>query len=200
MQARSVVPLGATVFLLAEDSLSDTVRPRLEQHGAHLPLGTDTITALEWQVGRQAQDELAVASHRNLAAAYDRGFLDDLVQPYLGLERDQNLRPDSSVEKLGKLFISPGPIYDAEGRGNDWWRTARGLFAAGFRAGDRVMNTFAYHFTPAGSMFESGAHALGCAVFPAGTGNTELQVEAIAAVRPRGRKDPPARQLERDDE
>jgi phenylacetate-CoA ligase len=83
------------------------------------------------------------------------------------------------VEKLGKLFISPGPIYDPEGRGKNWWRTARGLFAGGFRAGDRVLNTFAYHFTPAGSMLESGAAALGCTVIPSGTGQTEMQVAAI---------------------
>ena len=83
------------------------------------------------------------------------------------------------VEKLGKLFISPGPIYDPEGRGRNWWRTARGLFAGGFRAGDRVLNTFAYHFTPAGSMLESGAAALGCTVIPGGTGQTEMQVAAI---------------------
>jgi phenylacetate-CoA ligase len=83
------------------------------------------------------------------------------------------------VEKLAKMFISPGPIYDAEGRGRDWWRTARGLFAGGFRTGDRVMNTFAYHFTPAGSMLESGAAALGCTVIPSGTGQTEMQVAAI---------------------
>jgi len=83
------------------------------------------------------------------------------------------------VEKLGKLFISPGPIYDPEGRGKDWWRTARGLFAGGFRAGERVLNTFAYHFTPAGSMLESGAAALGCTVIPGGTGQTEMQVAAI---------------------
>jgi phenylacetate-CoA ligase len=83
------------------------------------------------------------------------------------------------VEKLGKLFISPGPIYDPEGRERDWWRTARGLFAGGFRAGDRVLNTFAYHFTPAGSMLESGAAALGCTVIPGGTGQTEMQVAAI---------------------
>jgi acetyl-CoA C-acetyltransferase len=61
------------------------------------------LTALEWQIGREEQDELAVASHKNLAAAYDRGFLDDLVTPFQGLERDQNLRADSSVEKLAKL-------------------------------------------------------------------------------------------------
>ena len=85
----------------------------------------------------------------------------------------------TAVEKLGKLFVSPGPIYDPEGRGKDWWRTARGLFAGGFRAGDRVLNTFAYHFTPAGSMLESGAAALGCTVIPSGTGQTEMQVAAI---------------------
>ncbi len=83
------------------------------------------------------------------------------------------------VDKLAKLFISPGPIYDPEGYGKNWWRMARGLFAAGFRAGDLVMNSFAYHFTPAGSMVESGALALGCTVVPTGTGQTEMQVAAI---------------------
>jgi phenylacetate-CoA ligase len=85
----------------------------------------------------------------------------------------------TALEKLAKIFVSPGPIYDPEGRGKDWWRTARALFAAGFRAGDRVANTFAYHFTPAGSMLESGALALGCTVVPTGTGQTEMQVGAI---------------------
>jgi phenylacetate-CoA ligase len=90
------------------------------------------------------------------------------------------------VEKLARLFVSPGPIYDPEGRGGDWWRSARGLFAGGFRAGDLVINTFAYHFTPAGSMLESGALALGCTVIPAGTGQTEMQVSAIRGLRVRG--------------
>lgn len=89
---------------------------------------------------------------------------------------DLNATP---VEQLGRLFISPGPVYDPEGRGENWWRSARGLYAGGFRAGDRVLNTFAYHFTPAGSMLESGALALGCTVIPAGTGQTEMQVAAI---------------------
>jgi phenylacetate-CoA ligase len=87
------------------------------------------------------------------------------------------------VEALGKLFVSPGPIYEPEGRGNDWWRTARGLYAGGFRAGDRVANTFAYHFTPAGSMMEAGALALGCTVVPTGTGQTEIQVAAVHDLR-----------------
>jgi phenylacetate-CoA ligase len=83
-----------------------------------------------------------------------------------------------------RVFQSPGPIYDVEGHGRDYWRTARAFHAAGFRAGEVVHNAFAYHLTPAGSMVESGAHAIGCAVFPAGTGNTDLQVRAIADVRP----------------
>src|SRR6185437_16948793 len=66
------------------------------------------ITGAEWGISREAQDELAAASHRNLAAAYDRGFFDDLITPYLGLARDNNLRPDSSVEKLAKLPIAFG--------------------------------------------------------------------------------------------
>ncbi len=87
------------------------------------------------------------------------------------------------VAKLGKIFMSPGPIYEPEGRTKNWWRTARALYAGGFRAGDLVANTFAYHFTPAGSMLESGAMAIGCTVVPAGTGQTELQVAAIRDLR-----------------
>jgi phenylacetate-coenzyme A ligase PaaK-like adenylate-forming protein len=105
----------------------------------------------------------------------DLGALQKETPPLGGL----NATP---VEKLAKLFISPGPVYDPEGRGKDWWRSARGLFAGGFRAGERVLNTFAYHFTPAGSMLESGALALGCTVLPAGTGQTEMQVGAIHAL------------------
>ena len=87
------------------------------------------------------------------------------------------------VEKLAKIFMSPGPIYEPEGQGKNWWRTARALYAGGFRAGDLVLNTFAYHFTPAGSMLESGARAIGCTVVPAGTGQTEMQVAAIRDLR-----------------
>ena len=86
--------------------------------------------------------------------------------------------------RLARLFVSPGPIYDAEGTGSDFWRTARVMYAAGFRAGDIVHNTFSYHLTPAGSMFETGAHALGCAVIPAGSGQTEMQVATINALKP----------------
>jgi len=85
-----------------------------------------------------------------------------------------------------RVFASPGPIYEPEGAAPDWWRLARALFAAGFRPGDLVHNCFAYHFTPAGSMLETGAHALGCAVFAGGIGQTEQQVQAMAELRPAG--------------
>jgi len=85
-----------------------------------------------------------------------------------------------------RVFQSPGPIYEPEGEGRDPWRLARALFAAGFRAGDLAHICFSYHFTPAGAMMESGAHALGCTVFPGGTGQTEQQVQAIAELRPAG--------------
>ncbi len=88
--------------------------------------------------------------------------------------------------KLGRVFSSPGPIFELEARRDDYWRLARALFAAGFRRGDLIHNTFAYHFTPAGFILDSGAHALGCAVFPAGVGQTDMQIEAIVALRPQG--------------
>jgi phenylacetate-CoA ligase len=87
---------------------------------------------------------------------------------------------------LARLFMSPGPIYDPEGRRPDYWRMARALFAAGFRAGDIIHNCFSYHLTPAGSMMETGAQALGCAVIPGGTGQTEQQVKVIAELKPAG--------------
>ena len=90
---------------------------------------------------------------------------------------------NATLAQLGKVFVSPGPIYEPEGRGRDWWRTARALFAAGLRPGDVAINTFAYHFTPAGSMLESGALALGCTVVPTGTGQTEMQATTLADLR-----------------
>jgi phenylacetate-CoA ligase len=87
---------------------------------------------------------------------------------------------------MPRVFASPGTIYEPEGSAADYWRMARALSAAGFRAGDLIHNCFSYHFTPAGSMMESGAHALGCTVFPAGTGQTEQQVQAMAELKPAG--------------
>ncbi len=82
------------------------------------------------------------------------------------------------------VFASPGPIYEPEDYGADYWRLARALYAAGFRAGDLAYNTFSYHFTPAGSMLESGAHEIGCGVVAAGPGQTELQLQTIDDLKP----------------
>jgi phenylacetate-CoA ligase len=86
--------------------------------------------------------------------------------------------------ELAHVFMSPGPIFDPEGRGQDWWRFSRPLYAAGVRAGGLLQNCFSYHFTPAAFMVESGASRLGCGVIPAGTGQTEMQVQAMATLRP----------------
>jgi phenylacetate-CoA ligase len=87
---------------------------------------------------------------------------------------------------MARVFASPGTIYEPEGTRADYWRMARAMFAAGFRPGELIHNSFSYHFTPAGSMMETGAHALGCTVFPGGTGQTEQQVAAMAELQPAG--------------
>ena len=113
------------------------------------------------------------------------------------LERHQASRRDAGEVfggfagvKLGprmpRVFASPGPIYEPEGAAKDYWRMARAIFAAGFRAGELIHNSFSYHFVPAGSMMETGAHALGCTVFPGGTGQTEQQVQAMSELKPAG--------------
>ncbi len=86
--------------------------------------------------------------------------------------------------QIGRLFQSPGPIYDPEGREVDYWRTARAFYAAGFREGDMVLNTLSYHLTPGGFILDSGARALGCTVIPAGPGNTEQQLDLIRDLQP----------------
>lgn len=106
------------------------------------------------------------------------------------LELQKAARPFGGFSAVGwgaacrRVFASPGPLYEPEGARPDYYRLARALFAAGFRAGDLVHNTFSYHFTPAGSMMETAAHALGCTVFPAGVGQTEQQLAAIADLQP----------------
>ena len=98
----------------------------------------------------------------------------------LGWTAQRALRP------ARRVYQSPGPIYEPEGAINDYWRCARALRAAGFVAGDLVHNSFSYHLTPGAWMMESGAHALGCTVFPGGVGNTELQLQAMEHLRPDG--------------
>ncbi len=91
----------------------------------------------------------------------------------------------SAKKHAARVFASPGPIYEPEGHGSAGYaRTARALYAAGFRAGELVHNTFSYHMTPGGWIMDAGAVALGCTVFPAGVGNTEQQIAAMLDLRP----------------
>ncbi len=87
---------------------------------------------------------------------------------------------------MPRVYASPGPIYEPEGTARDYWRMARAIYAAGFRAGELIHNSFSYHFVPAGAIMESGAHAIGCTVFPGGTGQTEQQVHAMRDLQPAG--------------
>ena len=89
-------------------------------------------------------------------------------------------------QQMPRVFSSPGPLYEPEGSRTDYWRMARAIAAAGFQSGELIHNCFSYHFTPAGSMMETGAHALGCTVFPGGIGQTEQQVQAMAELQPAG--------------
>ena len=93
---------------------------------------------------------------------------------------------DLNALKGGRAFLSPGPVFEPQAPGADPWGGARALHAAGFRPGDMVWNTFSYHLTPGGLILDESARALGCTVFPGGVGNTEQQIEAAAALRPRG--------------
>jgi phenylacetate-CoA ligase len=138
-------------------------------HYAELLAGVDPAAV----TGRAALAKLPVTRKSDLTA------LQKARMPFGGL----NATPASGI---ARIFMSPGPIYDPEGRRPDFWRTARSLFAAGFRPGDVVLNCYSYHLTPAGSMFETGLHHLECAVIPGGVGQTEMQARAIADLQPSG--------------
>jgi phenylacetate-CoA ligase len=120
---------------------------------------------------REALARLPVLRKADLPA------LQKAAPPFGGFVADES-------ERIGRLFTSPGPIYEPEGRQDDAWRAARGLFAGGFRPGDRVLNTFSYHLTPGGFILDGGARALGCTVIPAGPGNTDQQLDIIEHLRP----------------
>lgn len=105
------------------------------------------------------------------------------------LQRQHDMRPFGGFVgqwrgRVGRVFASPGPIYEPEGRNPDYWRTARAFFAAGFRAGDLVHNSFSYHMTPGAWVAESGANALGCTIFPAGSGQVEQQIQVMLDLKP----------------
>ncbi len=140
------------------------------------------VRAPGWRTHLGNIDPAAISSPRELAKlpVLRKGGLPALQKdaaPFGGL------LPDPAYS-FARMFTSPGPIYEPEGRQDDAWRSARGLFAAGFRLGDVVLNTFSYHLTPGGFILDSGARAVGCTVIPAGPGNTEQQLELIAHLRP----------------
>ncbi|HHF2936025.1 TPA: phenylacetate--CoA ligase family protein [Vibrio diabolicus] len=91
-----------------------------------------------------------------------------------------------AIGQMARVFQSPGPLYEAQTDEMDFWRMGRAFHAAGFCAGDLVHNTLSYHFSPGGFIMDGGARACGCAVFPAGVGNTEAQIEAIKQLQPTG--------------
>ena len=146
---------------------------------AHAKQNTDGFGRILADVDARAVSSRAALAALPVTRKSDLHELQRTTVPFGGL----NATP---AGQLARIFISPGPIYDPEGRGADWWRMARPLFAAGFRSGDVIQNCFSYHFTPAASMLEGGALKLGCAVIPAGTGQTEQQVAAMAGLKPAG--------------
>jgi len=155
-----------------------------EQFAALPGIVARAMTAPAWAKLLEGVDAKSVASRLGLAKLpvlrkSDVAALQKEHPPFGGL----NI---TAPGKVRRLLMSPGPIFEPEGEGADWWGAARACYAAGFRAGDIVHNSFAYHLTPGGFILESGCHALGCAVIPGGVGNTEQQLEAIAHYRPSG--------------
>jgi phenylacetate-CoA ligase len=140
------------------------------------------MSAPGWAEHLKGVDAAAVTSRKSLASVpvLKKSALKELQAkrpPYAGFAT-------AAPGALARIFMSPGPIFEPEGYGEDWWRAARSLYAAGIRRGDIVHNTFAYHLTPGGWILDSGARALGCAVIAAGPGNTEQQLEVIERLKP----------------
>jgi phenylacetate-CoA ligase len=148
----------------------------LPQHIEHAKQRAPGWARILAAVDPAAVNSRAALARLPLTRKSDLGELQKMDPPLGGL----NATP---VAGLARLFASPGPIYEPQGRSADWFRAGRAMFAAGFRAGDVVANTFSYHFTPAGAMMESGALALGCTVVPTGIGQTEMQAAVISSLK-----------------
>ena len=162
----------------------DPVAREREQFASLSDIVARAMAAPGWARHLSGVDPKAVATRAALAKLpvlrkSDISTLQKEYPPFGGLNVTE-------PGKTRRLLMSPGPIFEPEGDGADWWGAARAVYAAGLRAGDIVHNSFAYHLTPGGFILESGAHALGCAVIPGGVGNTEQQLEAIAHYRPIG--------------
>jgi phenylacetate-CoA ligase len=168
------------------DSLEtrDTVVREREQFARLCEIIARAMSAPGWAKHLKGIDPKSIISRDSLAKLpvlrkSDISTLQKESPPFGGLNV-------AAPGKVRRLLMSPGPIFEPEGEGADWWGAARALYAAGFRSGQIVHNSFAYHLTPGGFILESGAHALGCAVIPGGVGNTERQLDAIAHYRPSG--------------
>ncbi len=137
---------------------------------------------------RAALAQLPVIRKHELQERQQAAIMARMAQP--GTAGDGHALGGFSAVGFGgampRVFASPGPLYEPDGKAGDYWRMARALYAAGFRPGELIHNCFSYHFVPAGSMMETGAHALGCTVFAGGTGQTEQQVQAMAQLQPAG--------------
>ena len=158
---------------------------RAREQGARLPEAiAHAMTAPGWANHLAGIDAKAVTSHAALAKlpVMHKTTLAALQKenpPFGGF----NVTP---AGKAKRLHMSPGALFEPQGWTKDFANCARALFAAGFRAGDIVHNSFSYHLTTGAYILEEGAHALGCAVIPGGVGNTEQQLDAIAHYRPSG--------------
>jgi phenylacetate-CoA ligase len=158
-----------------ENALMEALSKQVAHAQAHAP----GIATLHSGVDAKQVNSRAALAKLPVVRKSDLKALQQANLPFGGLTA-------TPTRKLARLFMSPGPIYDPEGRRDDYWRSARPLYAAGFRAGDIVQNCFSYHLTPAGSMFECGAVKVGCVVIPAGVGQTEMQLQAAAELKPDG--------------
>ncbi|MGS5085151.1 phenylacetate--CoA ligase family protein [Hydrogenophaga sp. A37] len=171
----------------------DTLETRSQDHRE-----ATQMAALPLQVAHAKQNSAAYAdilSDIDAAAIHSRAALTRIpvTRKHELLERQKAKREHNVFggfstlhwgRDMTRVFASPGPIYEPEGAAKDYWRAGRALFAAGFRAGELVHNSFSYHMTPGAFILESGAHAVGCTVFPAGTGQTEQQLEAMQHLKP----------------
>jgi phenylacetate-CoA ligase len=157
------------------DSEEMAVLPKIVAHAMAAPGWAKHLAGVDPQsvTSREALARLPVLRKADIAVLQQEN------PPFGGLNV-------TAPGKARRLLMSPGPMFEPEGEGKDWWGSARALFAAGFRPGDIVHNSFAYHLTPGGFILEAGAHALGCAVIPGGVGNTEQQLDAIAHYKPSG--------------
>jgi phenylacetate-CoA ligase len=162
-----------------EAALMAALPAQIRQAQQHSPAMASRLEGVEAEriTSRQALAGVPVTRKHELLALQQAGRPQDAFGGFAAVVRGPN---------MPRIFASPGPIYEPDVAGRDYWRTGRALFAAGFRQGDLVHNAFSYHMTPGAFMMESGAHAVGCTVFPAGTGQTEQQLAAIVDLQPQG--------------